>query len=119
MPMRSPSARVLENRVDYFLGVNARDIDGGFGSVIPLVPTGISVPSSVQYIGTEEVIDAQNRLTNVNVYMIMFGQPTGLSPRDLIRWVDGAKTRILYVQGSPPSEAGRQGAFTVRAIEKT
>ncbi len=118
MPMRSPSARVLENRVDTFVGVNARDIDGGFGSVIPLVPTGLAVPSSVQYIGTEEVVDGQNRLTNVNVYMIMFGAPTGLSPRDLVRWVDGARTRILYVQGVPPSEAGRQGAYTIRAIEK-
>ncbi len=116
--MRSPSSRVLTNRVDLYVGANARDLDGGFQHVLTEIPTSTDVACTVQYTGTSEVIDGQNRITNTNNYMVMFGGPAGLSPRDLIRWQDGARSRVLFVQGSPPSEAGRGGAFTVTAIEK-
>ncbi len=116
--MRSPSSRVLINRVDLYVGANARDPDGGFTQINTLIPTSSDMACSVQYTGTQETIDAQNRITNQNVYMIMFGQPVVLTPRDLIVWNDGTTQRMLFTQGVPPSEAGRGGAFTIRAVER-
>ncbi len=117
--MRSPSSLVLINTIDIFVGANARDSDGGFSQALPATPTFSGIPCTVQYTGTAEVIDAQNRVTNTNSYMIMFGSQVIVTLRDLIRWVEGSVTHLLYVEATPPSEAGRGGGpFTVRAIEK-
>ncbi len=118
--MRSPSSMILINSIDIFVGANARDQDGGFTQALPATPTFSGIPCTVQYTGTAETIDAQNRVTNVNVYMIMFGSQVVVTLRDLIRWVEGPVTHLLYVEATPPSEAGRGGGpFTLRAIERT
>lgn len=109
---------ILINTVDLYVGANARDTDGGFAQITKSVPDVNDIPCTVQYTGTQEVIDQQNRITNQNVYMIMFGAMVALSPRDVIVWQEGTLLHTLYVDGAPPSEAGRGGAFTVRALER-
>ncbi len=116
--MNAPSSWVLANAVNLYSAASTQDAVGGFVPVYPLVPTQADIPASVQYTGTEQQVDEQGRITTVNVYMIFFGAVVPLKPRDLITWADGSVTRSLFVQTIPPSEAGRGGAFTVRAIEK-
>lgn len=117
--MRSPSTRVLDNQVDLFVGTVARDADGGFAQATPLIPIGLGVPCSVQYVGVQEVIDQQNRVTNANMYQIFFGYLIRINPLDVVVWVEDTITHTMYVQNVSPSEAGRGGCFVVRAIEKT
>ncbi len=117
--MRSPSSRILENAVNLYSATSTQDAVGGFVPAYPLIPTQADIPASVQYTGTEQQVEDQGRVTTVNVYTIFFGQTIPLKPKDLITWADGSVTRSLFVQTIPPSEAGRGGAFTARAIEKT
>ncbi len=118
--MRSPSSQILINTIDIFVGAVTRDSDGGPAKAPSGTPTFSGIPCTVQYNGTAETVDAQNRVTNVNTYMIMFGSQVIVTVRDLIRWVEGPVTHLLYVEATPPSEAGRGGGpFTLRAIEKT
>jgi hypothetical protein len=117
--MRQPSSRILVNRVDLYVGSTVQDAEGGFQQVYPAIPTSAQVPCSVQYQETAEEVNEQGRITIINTYWIIFAEPTNLTPRDQIIWVDPAGvTRTLFTDGIPPSEAGRHGPFTIRAIEK-
>lgn len=115
--MRSPSARVLINRVNIFQSMSARDNDGGPQYPYPSKPTYLNQACTVQPIGAAEVED-QGRITMIRSYKIMFGVPIALNPRDKIVWVDNVgNTRNIFVQANR-DEAGRGAAFTVYAEER-
>ncbi len=116
--MRSPSARVLGNSVDVFVGAASQDIDGGL-QVGYTSPTMTGVPCSVQFRESLEVVDDQQRIAVANSYHILFGQPQNLTPRDLILWTDtDGILRKLFIDAAPPSEAGRGGTYVVRCSER-
>lgn len=115
--MRAPSARVLFNRADLYIGAPTQDNEGGPQWVYPVVPSMAQVACSVQYQETAQDED-NGRLTNLNTYWVVFAFPVEFLGRGKIIWTDVSPNRILFSDGSPPSEAGRQGQFTVRAIEK-
>lgn len=117
---RTPSSRILKNRVNIWPGLKGPDGEGGPQYVYATAPQVQDVPCSVQYKGSEEVLaiaDGQERITVRNVYHIMFGQPQNFSPRSKVVQTDITPNRTLYVQAAPPSEAGRGQAFVMRAIE--
>jgi hypothetical protein len=115
--LRSPSPRVLKNRVSLFAAIGGPDIDGGPQYVYSPVPTISNQPASVQYIDAGEVVDELNRVSQVNFYKIIFAVNVKRKPRDKIVWVESGVTHNLIVQANPPSEAGRDSAFIVRAQE--
>ena len=116
--MRSPSSQVLANTANLYIAVSTQ-ADGGFQQSLPAIPTFANVPCSVQYQDTAIVTDAQNRLTTVNTYWVLFGQNYNLSARDTIVWVDDSGVvHTLYTDGLPPSEAGRASAYSIRAVER-
>lgn len=118
MKMRSPSARVLRNTADLYLAIEGQDASGGVTYTYPGVPTQSSVRCSVQYTDTGLDPERLERLTVVNIYHVMFATDYKLGPRDKIVWRDTQPNRTLFVESSPPSEAGRGGTFVVRAVEK-
>ena len=116
--MRSPSARVLINRVDVYVAGPGRDSDGGVQFPYPPAPTMKGVACTVQPGATGEIVDEQQRIAKLTEYKIMFASPINLSPRDKIVWVDaGGVTRTLFVEADR-DEAGRGAAFTVHATER-
>jgi hypothetical protein len=116
--MRSPSSRVLINRIDIYVGVPGLDAVRAPQWTYPDLPTLRDIPCTVQSLGPMEVVDDQNRITQTSAYMVMFASDPGVKPRDKIIWRDNTRTlRTLFVQSSF-DEAGRGAAFTIRAIEK-
>ena len=116
--MRSPSSRILNSRVDLYLGQSTQT-DGGFKQVYPASPTTSQVPCAISLQGSETVFD-QDRLTIVNTYRLLFAGPTGLSARDQVIWVDpiAGITHTLFVLGVPPSGANRQASYALMAEER-
>ena len=115
--MLSPSSMVLINRCDIYPAVTGRDVDGGTAYTYP-TRTGASVPCSIQAQGVIEVVDDQQRVTQLNEYKVMFANQQDVSPRDKLVYVDaGGVTRELFVEAQR-DEAGRGAAFTVRATER-
>ncbi len=115
--MRSPSARVLINTVDIYRGVQAQDVDGGYKLTYPSV-TYAQVPATVQ-VGEfiEQFDEQQNRITQALTYRIMTGIPCVVHARDKIVYTDfNGVTHTLQAQANR-DEAGRGGAFTIRATE--
>ncbi len=115
--MRSPSARCLINTVDIYRGVQGQDADGGYRLTYPSV-TYASVPCTVQ-VGEfmEQFDEQQNRITQSLAYRIMTGQPYVVNARDKIVYTDtNGVTHELQAQANR-DEAGRGGAFTIRATE--
>lgn len=116
--MRSPSSRVLTNRVDVYPAVVGQDPDGAPQFTYAQTPRRAAVPCSVQVGDYEEVEDDQRRVTRYLTYKIMFGSYPFVKPRDKIVWVDrGGVAHTLLVRAAR-DEAGRGGAFTVRAVER-
>lgn len=115
--MRSPSARILFNTVDIYAGVAGRGSDGEPTFTYPTL-TKSQMPCSVQFIGADEVIDDQQRLTVLNRYKIYFKVNPAISPRDMIVWVDRADgTHTMFVE-AVTDEAGRGLVFKVMAVER-
>ena len=120
--MRGPSSRVTINRVNIFQNISGPDTDAGLTVTYPSSPTFANVPCTVQFIDVREIVDTneagQARLTQENMYAIMFDDPPQVSPRDLVVWVDNSRvTRNLYIEASM-DEAGRGAAFTFKAVER-
>ncbi len=116
--MRSPSARCLDSTIDHYAGIHGQDADGGYRITYASTPTNAAEPATVQ---AKEIIEQfdeqQNRITQSIVYGIMTGRAIQVSARDKIVWVDKAKvTHTLQAQANR-DEAGRGGAFTIRATE--
>ena len=119
--MRSPSARVLINTVNIFVAPPGRDNDGGAQFPYPPTPTYANISCSVQPIDFDEIIDDQNRLTQIYGYKIIFSAdppPTGLTPRDLIVWVDSLNITHNLFFAAQRDNAGRNSAYTIRAVER-
>ena len=115
--MLSPSSMVLINRCDIYPAVTGRDVDGGTTYTYP-TRTGASVPCSIQAQGVLEIIDDQQRITQLGEYKIMFANQQAVKPRDKIVYVDPLGVmRELFVEAQR-DEAGRGAAFTVRATER-
>lgn len=115
--MFSPSANVLANRVDIYRLTNAQDADGGYTPTYTLYRSG--VPCTVQQDGGDEYVDdsTANRITQVNVYLVIFGTNPNVNPRDKFVWRDGGSTHTLFVKSSENC-AGRGSAWAVKAIER-
>ncbi len=116
--MRSPSGRILSNTVDLYVAATSQDGEGGFQQSYTDSPTA-TVPCSVQYTGTAEMVD-HNRVTIVNTYTLFFDRSTHLTTRDRIVWLDPVAgiSHTLFTDGVPPAEAGKDSTYTVRCIEK-
>ncbi len=116
--VRSPSSRVLINTVDIYRGIQGQDADGGYKLPYASTPTYASIPATVQ-VGEfiEQFDEQQNRITQALTYRIMTGQPYVVNARDKIVYVDSNNvTHTLQAQANR-DEAGRGGAFTIRATE--
>ncbi len=115
--MRSPSSRILANRVDIYVGTSSQDAEGAPQWTFPAAPTYSQVPSSVQY--EAAAIEEENgRITTINTYWLLFGQSIALMSRARVVWTDVSPAKTMFIDGIPPSEAGRDSAFTARAIER-
>jgi hypothetical protein len=115
--MRSPSSRVLINRVDIYVATPGRDSDGGVQFPYPASLAMRGVACTVQPQVVAEIED-QGRVTKITEFKIIFGTPQNLSPKDKIVWVDNAGvTRLMFVEADR-DEAGRGAAFTVHATER-
>jgi hypothetical protein len=118
--MRSPSAKVCTNRCDIYVAANptTADIAGGMVFAYPSAPTARQVPCTIQATMIREVVDEQDRITQVLEYKVMFAGFQNVSPRDKLLYQDPAgTTHTLFVEVQR-DEAGRGAAFTVRATEK-
>ena len=116
--MRSPSSRVLTNRVDIYKSTSGRDTDGGVVFSYPALPSFRAAPCTVQPHSSAETED-QGRITKIVIYKIMFGSYLGLSPRDLIVWVDPQGVTHRIFANADRDEAGRGAAWTVFAEERS
>lgn len=115
--MRSPSARVLIQRVNIFKAGPGRDTDGGVQYPYPALPTYPNTPCTAQPIHVEETED-QGRITKIVDWKMMFGSYLGLSPRDQLVWLDPTGTSHSAFAKADRDEAGRGGAFTIYAEER-
>jgi hypothetical protein len=119
--VRHPSARVLRNRVDLYRFVPVQDSNafdlGDDTAYTTLISAGVAC--SVQPGDPETVYDAQGRPSAVRGYHLVFAADPGLAQRDRVVWVDGlGVTRRLHAAGPATDQAGRSGAFRVRATER-
>lgn len=115
--MRSPSARVLINRCNIFIAVEARDADGGVQYPYPSTPNYSNVACSIQPKSSEE-FGEQRRVTMLTVYRVIFRQFYPVSPRDMIQYKDVSGTiRSIFIE-SIENQAGRNAAFRVWAQER-
>lgn len=116
--MRSPSSRVLANRVDLYLATLGQDADGAPQWTYPAIPTRAGVACSVQAGAVEEVVDEQQRVTQERQYKVMFAAATLVKPRDKFVYVDSSGVSHTLFARVERDEAGRGAAFMVRAIER-
>ncbi len=115
--MRSPSARVLDNRIDIYVETFGRDVDGGTQYAYPAAPTYSQVPSTVQPSATE-IIDDQNRVTRIVTYLIILGVPLALTTRSKILWKDRLGVTHTIIYEADRDNAGRGAAFTFYGVER-
>jgi hypothetical protein len=120
--MRGPTSRVTINTVNIYANISGPDTDAGLAATYPAIPTFANVACTVQFTSVREITEVseggQARLTQENLYEIMFDDPPTASPRDKIVWVDKlGVTRNLYVEASM-DEAGRGAAYTFKAVER-
>lgn len=114
--MLSPSSQVLENECDIYTALSSQDKDGG--PQYQATPTALGIPCSIQPKEVDEIIDDQNRITQVQYYHVFFAEDPGVRPRDKLLYSDSrGLTRTLFCRATR-DEGGRGAAFVVRAIEK-
>jgi hypothetical protein len=122
--MLSPSPFVLANRVDVYpaLGPTSTaaqsDTIGGPLWIYAAIPTYFQVPCTAQAREFDEIIDAQERVTRIAYWKLMFANPLNVKPRDKIIY----KTVRGYVHtlfvAAERDEAGRDAAFTIKCVER-
>ena len=117
--MRQPSPRCLINQVDLYHFTGTKDAAGGVTGTPYTTPFATGVACSVQPAAPERGFDmATGRLTQNNMYNVMFLQDYSLRLDDKIVWVDAAgATRNLFVYGNA-DQAGRGAAFVVQCEER-
>jgi len=85
----------------------------------PTAPTYPQVPCTAQAQGFAEVVDDQQRITQIVEWKILLGTAIVVSPRDKLVFIDQADgIHTMFVEASR-DEAGRGSAFTIRAVERT
>ncbi len=116
--MRSPSAKVLENRCNIYLSTGpGRDSDGGVTFPYPSIPSQANVPCTAQPVSTTEVQD-QDRITMMTQWRLMFANFIQVSPKDLITFTDGGGVLRTVIVDAQRDEAGRNAAFSIYATER-
>jgi hypothetical protein len=115
--MRSPSARVLYNRVDAYQAGSGRDADGGVVEPYPSLPTYKAMPCTAQPVHSMEIED-QQRITKITEWRFIFRAYLGLNLRDKLIWQDPAGTIHAAYVTADRDEAGRGAAFSVYAEER-
>ncbi len=116
--MRSPSAKVLEDRCNiYLVSGPGRDSDGGVTFPYPSIPTLANVPCTTQPVSTAEV-EGQSRITMMTQWRIMFGAFVPVSPKDQITFLDGGGVLRTVIVDAERDEAGRGAAFSIYATER-
>ena len=114
--MLSPSGQVLENAIDIYRAILGQDSAGG--PQYPDFPSQIAVPCSIQPREVDEIVDEQNRVTQVQYYHVFFSDDPGVRARDMMQYTDArGNTRILFARATR-DEGGRGAIFVVRAIER-
>jgi hypothetical protein len=108
---------VLNTTVNAYVGVLSTDAAGGVIYTFPTL-TYPSEPASVQAHDISEVIDAQERITQVLNYRIMLGRPLALIPRAQILWTDRAGVTHTLFYEAQKDNAGRGAATTIKAVER-
>lgn len=118
--MRSPSARVLKDRIDIFQAIRpvGADSAGGVVFIYPPTPTFSQVACTIQAVEILEIVDEQERITQYKSYKIMFASQQRVSPRDKGIYVDTLGVQRTLFAEVQRDEAGRGAAFTVRWNEK-
>jgi hypothetical protein len=118
MRMRSPSSRACNSTIAVYPEIQSQDPDGAPIFLYSQTPMVAALPASVQLMEYEEVVDEQNRVARIGHYKILIKSYPHQIPRSKIVWVDnGGVTRTLFSEAAR-DEAGRGGAFTVRASER-
>jgi hypothetical protein len=115
--MRSPSSRVLINTCQIYLSNSTRGASGGIQFPFSSLPTYANVPCTIQGRATE-VVDDQNRITQLTGFVFIFANFIAINPRDKITFIDAnGNLRTTYVE-SIEDMAGRGAAFKLFAVER-
>lgn len=116
--MRSPSSRVLADRVDIYRATATQDRAGRYVPSYPSVPTYSSIPCTAQPGGYVEYTD-QGVITTRKEWRFMFGETVAVRPRDKIVFTDTrGVSHTVYAEASR-DEAGRGMAMSVKGSEVT
>ena len=115
--MRSPSSRVLKQRIDIYVSSPGRDVDGGVQFNYPTTPTYPQVRATTQA-QTYDEIDDQGRITMVVEWKILLGEFVVVSPRDMIKFNDPQGIQHTVFVEANRDNAGRGSTLGIRAIEK-
>lgn len=115
--MLSLSPNILNQRINLYFAALSEDSSGG-PQYTTDTPDITNVPCSIQPREVDELIDDQGRVTQVQWYHVFFASNPGVTPRDLMTYVDTrGVVRRLFVRATR-DEGGRGEIFVVRAIER-
>ena len=116
--MRSPSSRVLSDVVDWYAGTTTQDADGAVQFSYPAIPTRKAIPCSAQAGDVEEVLDDQDRLTQMRTWKLFVANPTGAKARDKFTIIDGRGIAHTLLARVERDEGGRGSTFVVHCVER-
>ena len=109
---------IQTDHVNIYSATIGRDKGGGFDPSYAKNPTFLNVPCSVQFQSIEETVDEQQRVLQVNLYVIMFEVNPSVKARDKITWVDsGNVARTAFVRSSA-EVTGNGATWEVPIVEK-
>jgi hypothetical protein len=118
--MRGPSTKVRKNTVDIYVA-NTLPQGDTIGAPVwsyPPIPTYAHVRCTAQALGLKEVVDEQERVTQVVEWLLMFSINQPVSPRDMVLYKDTADgLHTIFIETSKDN-AGRGGQFTWMGQEK-
>ena len=118
--MRKPSSRILDRCCDIYAPIDGgtQDTIGGPTWNYPSTPTAARVPCTAQVMEYEEIEDAQERVTQITHWKIMFGSYQAVAPRAMILYTDRAGVLHTLIVNAQRDNADRGSAYTVRATER-
>jgi hypothetical protein len=111
---------VLANTVDIYAALDGPPSDGIGGPVWPYPPTPTysRVACTAQPVEYEELVDAQERVTQLVHWRLIFASQQAIDPKDKFIFVDSSGvTHTLFVNAQRDN-ASRGAAFTVKAVER-
>ena len=115
--MRSPSAKVLINTCNIYNSNSTRGPSGGIQFPYPTIPTYANQACTIQG-KAREVVDDQNRITQLTEFLIIFPVFVVVDPRDKITFFDANNVlRTVFVE-SIEDMAGRGAAFKAYCQER-